>query len=130
MATSKREAKKASATRVDYTREELIAICERAVVPMEQWGNRDSDSAQTQLGQTWAYLRAGVPFKVCVAPDGSTDSHYLATDERTIWVLFYDIEGFGYFERGGDEPDDGKRTEMSYLPTPARLDERAGRDWY
>ena len=33
--------------RVDYTREELIEICERAVVAHEHWSNRDSHNALT-----------------------------------------------------------------------------------
>lgn len=31
--------------KTDYTREDLIAICERAIVPQDHWRNRDSASA-------------------------------------------------------------------------------------
>lgn len=99
-----------------YTREELIAICEAAIVPMEHWSNRDSSSAQEQVGQAWALLRAGAPFTL--------RTHDPATDERTIWV---DIErkGFCYFEVDGP-----LEMDLFYLPTRARLEDRSGRDWY
>lgn len=40
-------------------REELIALCERAVVPVEQWSDRDSADAQKQVGEALVLLRAG-----------------------------------------------------------------------
>jgi len=101
--------------KVDYTREELIAICEAAIVPMKHWYDRDSASAQRQVGDCWVLLRADVPFRI------EKD-----TDHRTIWVEHYDIEGFQYVELGKDF----KETELSYLPTPKRLEEAAGKDWY
>lgn len=104
--------------RIDYTREELVSICERAIVPESKWCDRDSAGAQRQVGETWALLRAGCDFEV-VEKDG-----HIITDEHTIWVrLKYD--GFSVFDSGAD-----KYEELSYLPTTQHLDERNGEDWY
>ncbi len=100
----------------DYTRDELIAICERGIVPQEQWLNRDSAGAQRQLGEAWSLLKAGCLFRVLTS--GS-----LITNEDTIWVEFT-INGFNFFESGQAE------TETAYLPTPARLARSQDEDWY
>lgn len=36
--------------KTDYTREELISICERAIVPQSKWWDRDSEQAQAGVG--------------------------------------------------------------------------------
>lgn len=100
-----------------YTREELVAICERAVVPVGKWRNRDSSSAQEGVGRVWALLKAGAEFSIL-------DRGRLATDERTIWIEV-DWPGFAHFEYGGHDESD-----TFYLPTPARLDAANGGDWY
>lgn len=107
--------------RADYTREELIAICERAVVPMGKWRNRDSPSAHENLGLCAVMLKAGAPFTIH-PPQPGGGCH---TDARTIW-LTVSWHGFNDFEFGTKFGE----SEMFYLPTPARLDETAGRDWY
>ena len=97
-------------------REELVRICEAAVVDHQQWGDRDTASAQKGVGKAWAYLKAGCPFQVLTT--GS-----LVTNERTIWLeIIYD--GFSTFE------GDGKESCTVYLPTWARLKETEGHDWY
>jgi hypothetical protein len=101
----------------DYTRGDLLAICERAFVPQDKWCDRDSSSAQMQLGQCYALLKAGCDFHI------RSDSS-LCTDDRTIWVAVA-WHGFDYFDWGG-APDD----DTFYLPTVKRLDQCAGRDWY
>lgn len=107
--------------RTDYSREELIAICERAIVPMSKWANRDSPGAQEGIGRTWQLLKAGVDF--CIETSG-----ICATDKNTIWLEFDGILSFNSFEYGrGEDYETGYR---AYLPTPARLDSREGRDWY
>jgi len=106
--------------RFDYTREELIAICERSFVPEEKWRNRDSASAHRQLGECYALLKAGCDFGII----GRTPSSFLQTDAETIWVVVA-YKGFGAFEYDGT-PDD----ETFYLPTAERLNERDGQDWY
>jgi hypothetical protein len=98
-----------------YTRQELIAICERAVVPEARWRNRDSASAQRGVGLAWAWLRAGCEFHFTTDPK---------SDDRTIWIEIH-AKGFGFFDWGGDKDD-----ELVYLPTPQRLDAAGGGDWY
>ena len=111
-----------------YTREELIDICERAIVPEEKWRNRDSEKAHVQVGECWALLRAGCEFEVLYCPGGST-----STDHETIWLRTYS-QGFNYFEGGwsldDEDPRDYLRKELHYLPTPKRLDQANGGDWY
>lgn len=99
-----------------YTRDDLISICEAAVVPHAKWHDRDSASAQQGVGKAWALLRAGCEFRIL--HEGT-----LRTDDRTIWVEF-DVRDFNYFELG----DMG--TVTVYLPTRDRLADAAGRDWY
>ena len=101
----------------DYTREELIALCEEASVLQERWYDRDSASAQQQVGELWALLRAGCDFRVRRSGD------YCVTNDKTVWVDVT-FEGFNWFELRE------KSTDTFYVPTPERLAERAGRDWY
>jgi len=101
----------------DLTREALIDICERAVVPHEKWRDRDTPSAQEGVGKAWAFLRAGCDYTVLT--EGS-----LASDERTIWIKVHH-DDFGTRDWGGPG-----ETETFYLPTYSRLESAAGRDWY
>ena len=101
-----------------YTREELIRLCEKAIVPCDKWSNRDSSDAIRQIGNTWALLKAGCPFKVLT--EGN-----LKTDDRTIWVECTFTNFMGY-ECGVD--DNAKET--NYIPTEKRLKEKKGSDWY
>jgi len=54
------------------TREELIALCEAALVPESEWRNRDSAGAQRQIGEAWALLRAGCPYRILPGTDDDT----------------------------------------------------------
>lgn len=102
----------------EYTREELISLCERGVVPCEKWSNRDTADAQRQLGEALALLRAGCAFR-----DRGRSGTYCVTDERTVWVDIT-FDGFNHFDWGG-LPD----KETFYIPTAKRLADSAGRDW-
>lgn len=95
-----------------YTREDLIDICDKAVVPYNSWCNRDTPSAQAQTATARAYLLAGCDFKI------STDGN-LTTDENTVWVYIKHYE----FEDTAD-------WHSYYLPTEKSLKESEGRDWY
>lgn len=105
-------------TNFQYTKEELLAVCERGFSLEENWCNRDSSDAVRQLGECYALLRAGCEYRILRGAGPSTDS-------RTIWIeVSYD--GFDHFESGGS-----KDRETYYLPTPERLERSGpGKDWY
>lgn len=94
-------------------RDELLSICEAAFVPQEHWSNRDSASAQRQLGEAYALLKAGCEYWI------GRD-----TDARTIWVTI-EYEGFAHKDYDG-----GLDTDHFYLPTRQRLADANGTDWY
>ena len=98
-------------------RNELISCCQDAVVPEANWRNRDSASAQRQVGEALALLRSGCPFALSDSP---------STDDETWWVDIT-FRGFQTFELGEDEVTE---VDLFYIPTRQRLDEAAGRDWY
>jgi hypothetical protein len=103
----------------EYTREDLIAICERGFVPVDEWHDRDSAGAQRQLGEALALLRSGCDWWLASSP---------VTDDRTIWIEA-EFPGFNAFEYGRSDRSTWD-CETFYLPTAARLDERSGSDWY
>jgi hypothetical protein len=105
-----------------YTRDELVDICERAVVPYEKWHDRDSAAAHEQLGRAWVLLKAGCDFRVITRPQ--IEGSRCVTDDHTIWVEVA-WPGFETVDYGGNWED-----ETFYLPTSTRLDQRDGRDWY
>lgn len=108
----------------EYSREQLVEICEKAVVPVEHWLDRDTPSTQEKIGTAWALLKAGCEFKVCYAPENATETRGCWTDEYTIWIeITYPT--FGTFDWGADH-----EVDTFYLPTLERLAERAGKDWY
>lgn len=100
-----------------YTREELIALCEKAVVPVEKWNNRDTPDAQLQVAAAWWMLKSNCPFSVGV------DS-----DDRTIWVSIR-APRFAHIECDLTDPENWTE-DSCYIPTQARLDAAAGGDWY
>lgn len=99
-----------------YTRDELVAICERAIVAEDAWRDRDSAGAQMQIGQAWALLAAGCEFDIESA------------DDETIWIEVHP-RGFMTFECGVEDAGTAD-WQTFYLPTPQRLDAAAGTDWY
>jgi hypothetical protein len=103
----------------NFTRSELITICEKAIIPEANWSNRDSGDAQRNVGEAWALLRAGCPYEV-LREQGDNG---LGTDEKTIWLKVR-YKGFKSVEYGEDHADE----DTFYLPTEARLAEKG--DWY
>jgi hypothetical protein len=101
-----------------YTREQLIELCERGIVPESKWLDRDSHGAQSGLGKAWALLRAGCDFR-----DVSSDSD-LSDFGGTVWIRIYS-KGFKHFDWDGGLEDD-----LFYIPTAERLDRGNGGDWY
>ena len=104
--------------KMKYTREELITLCNKAIVPQDKWTNRDSPSAQEQLGLCHHLLRCNCKFWVLTVGD-------VATNDRTIW-LSVEWKSFSTFEVGGGH----MQNQKFYLPTEARLKQSEGRDWY
>ena len=103
------------------SRGDLLALCERGFVPEDQWHDRDSASAQRQLGEAYALLRAGCQFERAEMRRGGDDG-------ETHWVRIHS-RGFAYFE--GDYDGLGPLDDdLFYIPTAERLDRAAGRDWY
>jgi hypothetical protein len=103
----------------DMTREELLALCWASFVPQEKWRDRDSASAQRQVGELWTLLRAGCRFEVLeMDPD-------LPINERTVWVRV-SFDGFQSKENGQREMD----RDTFYLPCWLRLEAKPGEDWY
>ena len=109
----------------DLSREELIAVCDRAVVPKEHWHDRDSYSAQKGVAICRMLLLTGHDFEVRTKARYERDG--CVTDDRTIWVEVTNIRGFMAVEMGMGE---GAESDTFYLPTAKRLDESTGRDWY
>lgn len=60
-------------------REELIKICEDAVVPFLDWNNRDSYAAQEQLADIYKLLSAKVAYTVNIE------------DNHTIYIDFINV---------------------------------------
>jgi len=99
-----------------YTEEDLIQICRDAVVPYQKWNDRDSYSAQVNVASIYEGLTGGVPYTYKI-------------DNRTIGI---------YFKKPTPEMFDGYGIDWNsdsnyfggYLPTPDRLKEADGEDWY
>lgn len=108
---------------IEYTREMLIEICEKAIVPVKLWRNRDTPQAQLGVYKCLGLLKAGCNFQVSY-PRHPRDIGGCITDGRAIWLHIFH-PSFGTFDHSG--PGDEVR---HYLPTLARLEQADGGDWY
>lgn len=107
----------------NYTRTELIKICEQCPVIVTEWSNRDTPEAQLQTGKLLFLLKAKCEFEILTK--GS-----LVTDGNTIWINVY-YPTFNSFENGFDlKNKEDLECETFYLPTPRKLREAKGKDWY
>lgn len=104
--------------RQEYTREQLIDLCDRAVVDESLWDNRDTATAQRQLGEARQLLKAGCKFET-LYEQGSG----LCTDADTVWIEIT-YKGFMDVEEGRE----ATYTDTFYLPTERRLKQKG--DWY
>lgn len=112
-----------------YTREELIAICERSIVDVAKWNDRDTPVSQRSVGLLWALLKANCQFEVTYS-NGKFDNRTCVTNKDTIWVDAW-FPNFSNMEDGFDlDNRDTMYKETFYLPTVARLEEAKGEDWY
>lgn len=113
------------------TREELIALCERAIVPQDKWDNRDSESAQQGIGRCWQLLKCGCKFEI-LTKENNPDYH---SDEQT-WKLQFWVRNFIWFENYSSDESDGYKTGSDgkllnfYIPTEQSLEKANGDDWY
>lgn len=96
-----------------YTREKLIELCDRAIVPVSKWHNRDTPNAQIQVGKCLTLLKAGCEFEI------------EEVDDCAIW-LFVFYPTFHTFESDSDYLE----KDAFYVPTDRRLKQTEGRDWY
>lgn len=101
----------------EYTREQLIDLCQRAPVPQDRWTDRDTAGAQRQVGEALMLLKAGCDFDL-------SDNDNLKTDAKTIWVNIR-FKGFDYFE-----DSDELQSEVFYIPTEESITKANGDDWY
>jgi len=129
---------------IEPTKEELISLCERAVVPCEEWQDRDSAIAQSNVYDIYERLVCDIPYT-------------LRVEESTIWIDFEkpDEEGLkrlhsphmvlniesveDYREKVDPEYEDEmfepypisyEEQDSGYLPTEKRLSEGNSEDWY
>lgn len=59
------------------SREELIELCDRGIIPQTKWYNRDSAGAQIQMATARTLLLSGCDFIVADVP---------LSDENTWWI--------------------------------------------
>lgn len=135
----------------NITREQLISICEDAVVHHSKWGNRDSYSAQLNVQDVYRGLTAGIDFKVVTKED---DPSYHST-ESTLIVEFLQPIDYDKLNEGlhlnissredyFNDCDPNHESEMfdgvgidfhghftkTYIPSRKTLDYVKGDDWY
>ena len=134
------------------TREELIEICQDAVVHHTKWMNRDSYSAQKGVQSIYKGLTAGLDFRI-VTKEISPDYH---SNSDTLIIEFLQPIDFEKLETGlelsissredyFEDCDPKYKTEMfdsngidfhsnwtgTYMPTRKKLEECGiGNDWY
>ncbi len=102
--------------KTEYTREELIELCDKAIVPERIWRDRDSHEAQKNIAVCRGLLLCGCDFTILTIGD-------LKTDNNTIWIEI-SADGFACFEGGH------KVTENFYIPSATRLLNHINKDWY
>ena len=97
------------------SREDLILLCERGIVPVEKWKKRDTPAALEQLAICWAYLKAGCDYEV-------TDFNNSFHDISIFHPTFHTIETQELLT-----PVELEESTF-YIPTQQRLENKSG-DW-
>lgn len=80
--------------KTNYTRTELIKLCEDAIVPESKWVSDSTEYVQRQVGNCWVLLKAGCKFKVLTDPDCE-----FPTNDKQV-VIRINSKGFRNFEAG------------------------------
>lgn len=143
-----------------YTRDELIDICTKSVVPASKWNDRDSYSAQVNITDIYSLLKAGCEYGYSISDRviniefrNITRSQYLESSNHRLNID--SIED--YLELNGEDAEMFYRSPLcipedlfklrknpktkekilvysgnvfGYIPTPERLLEVDGDDWY
>ena len=133
-------------------REQLIKLCQKAVVHHTKWQDRDSYSAQKNIQSIYKGLTAGLDYRV-VTKEIDADYH---SDDETLVIEFLQPIDFAKLESGLDleissredyfkdcdteynsEMFDGEGIDFyssytqTYMPTEKRLNDVGdGSDWY
>ena len=115
-ALAKLEAVPVAPPQPELTREYLIDLCERSIVPVEKWYNRDTPHTQEKVGLAWVLLKSGCEWRAAKDPK---------SDKNTIWIEIFHPD-FRTFE----EDRDYREKCLFYLPTESRLERSKGGDWY
>ena len=126
---------------MEYTREDLIQICQDSVVPYTKWSNRDSYSSQVGVSSIYQGLVAGIDYKHRVDCETIWISFEKPTEEQKIdiyYKYYLNIDSIDDYleENEGSEMfyDSGINWNSDflagYLPTRKRLDDADGDDWY
>lgn len=133
---------------MNLDRNELMSICEDAVVPCADWHDRDSCSTQIQLSDIYGLLEAGAEFttkvegdtisiqfpdlplnfgsKVNRSLDHDTREDYFNLDTTEEDEEMFEGNGLGY----NDYDYKVGNYIGGYLPTRERLTQVDGGDWY
>jgi hypothetical protein len=115
--------------RTDWTRGELIAICERAVVAVSDWNRMEGPEAHEKLGLCWVLLKAGCDVDV-MPPSRPGVTGGCATTDQHIWVVLSWPSASDLRMGFRPQATTGSNCAAFRLPTPARLNQAAGKDWY
>ena len=103
--------------KINYTKKELIELCNLGEVTYDKWQNRDSYLAQQNLHIAKLTLQGGCDFKISIKEDDKKNGY--ATNEETIWIeIFY------------DNWENKEEWHTHYIPTKKRLEKSKNGDWY
>jgi trehalose-6-phosphate synthase len=127
------------------TRKQLIELCQKAVVHHTKWNDRDSYLAQKSVQSIYAGLTGNVSYTYTIEDNSIWITFKKPTKEQKDKFEYLSIDSIeDYFEWYKNEYGDRYLPEMfdgygidwnsdylsSYLPTPERLEEVNGSDWY
>lgn len=118
----------------DYTREELIAICEQCYVPSSKWGDRDSYIAQRNASNIHGLLLSGAYFELDIYSEDNIDInfHNISQEQNNNRYNGFEVDSLdSYLEENEDSEmfDSFDDSSFGYLPTQSRLDEHENGDW-
>ena len=122
---------------MELTRQDLIELCEWAVVPAYKWHNRDSYSAQVNIASIYEGLTAGLDYEITDTTDGTIWIKFTEVNKSKMKKARYlsidDIDDYKYddemFYSDGIDFTSGNY-KGGYIPTEKRLEEAEGDDWY